>query len=506
MQPEPIKKTLDIRREIRRCPTCQRRFSRDAVFCPYDGTKLESAAFDALGDPLIGTTVDGRYEVLEVLGEGGMGRVYRVRHVALQRAFALKALRRDLARDDDLGERFIHEAKATASVKHPKVVQINDFGRLSDGIPYFVMELLSGHTLGEVIKAGGPVPAGRAVRIIRQVAGALGAAHEAGVVHRDLKPDNVFLVGASATEPAERGRARAMLSDSPDVRVVDFGAAKIIGSSRMTRTGIVFGTPHYMSPEQASGGPVDHRADIYALGIIMYEMFTGRVPFEADTYMGVLTQHMFVQPVPPSQVSDAAKELGALEQITLVCLEKKPEDRFGSMRDLADALDRVVRVRDGGELEIAARLDMPPNRASVDVRYRMADELEPPTLEEMRVAIDSGPSARGQRLSWRWFVAGGGALLALVLAVWIVPDREPRERTPNLAASTEMPLPAVTATTPSASAEPSPLLPAPAPSPPPVNVTAAAPTAPHPPPNRPPIRRSAPPRADDVGDPFESKR
>jgi len=146
--------------------------------------------------------------------------------------------------------------------------------------------------------------------------------------------------------------------------------------------------------------------------------------------------------VPPSQVSDAAKELGALEQITLVCLEKKPEDRFGSMRDLADALDRVVRVRDGGELEIAARLDMPPNRASVDVRYRMADELEPPTLEEMRVAIDSGPSARGQRLSWRWFVAGGGALLALVLAVWILPDREPRERTPNLAASTEMPLPA----------------------------------------------------------------
>jgi serine/threonine-protein kinase len=448
--------------------------------------------------------VEGRYEVLEVLGEGGMGRVYKVRHVALQRAFALKALRRDLARDEDLGERFIHEAKATASVKHPNVVQITDFGRLPGGIPYFVMELLSGHTLGEVIKAGGPVPAGRAVRIIRQVAGALGAAHEAGVVHRDLKPDNVFLVGGSASEPADRGRARAMLSDSPDLRVVDFGAAKIIGSSRMTKTGIVFGTPHYMSPEQASGGPVDHRADIYALGIIMYEMFTGRVPFEADTYMGVLTQHMFVQPLPPSQVSDAAKELGALEQITLICLEKKPEDRFASMHDLVEALDRVVRVRDGGALEIAARLEMLPNKAPASVRYRMADELEPPTLEEMRVAIDSMPPSK-RSPPWRWIGAGGGALL-VVVAASVFLFRAPRERTPGLAVSTAMLPPPVVATTPSAAPDPPPQ---PEASPPPSSVNSSASTtsaAPRPAPHRPPIRRPVPANTDDVGDPFESKR
>ena len=505
MQPEPIKKTLDVRREIRRCPTCERRFSRDAVFCPYEGTKLEVSAFDPLGDPLIGTTVEGRYEVLEVLGEGGMGRVYKVRHVALQRAFALKALRRDLARDEDLGERFIHEAKATASVKHPNVVQITDFGRLPGGTPYFVMELLSGHTLGEVIKAGGPIPAGRAVRIIRQVAGALGAAHEAGVVHRDLKPDNVFLVGASASEPSERGRASAMLSDSPDLRVVDFGAAKIIGSSRMTKTGIVFGTPHYMSPEQASGGPVDHRADIYALGIIMYEMFTGRVPFEADTYMGVLTQHMFVQPLPPSQVSDAAKELGALEQITLICLEKKPDDRFASMHDLVEALDRVVRVRDGGALEIAARLEMLPNKAPASVRYRMADELEPPTLEEMRIAIDSVPPSK-HPLPWRWIGAGGGALLVVVVAASALFFRAPRERTPDLAVSTAMLPPPVVVTAPSAAPDPSPQ---PEASPPPSSVNSSASTAsaaPRPPPRRAPIRRTVPPNTDDVGDPFESKR
>jgi serine/threonine-protein kinase len=296
-----------------------------------------------------------------------------------------------------------------------------------------------------------------------------------------------------------------MLSDSPDVRVVDFGAAKIIGSSRMTKTGIVFGTPHYMSPEQASGGPVDHRADIYALGIIMYEMFTGRVPFEADTYMGVLTQHMFVQPVPPSQVSDAAKELGALEQITLICLEKKPDDRFASMHDLVEALDRVVRVRDGGALEIAARLEMLPNKAPASVRYRMADELEPPTLEEMRIAIDSVPPSK-HPLPWRWIGAGGGALLVVVVAASALFFRAPRERTPDLAVSTAMLPPPVVVTAPSAAPDPSPQ---PEASPPPSSVNSSASTAsaaPRPPPRRAPIRRTVPPNTDDVGDPFESKR
>jgi serine/threonine-protein kinase len=504
MQAEPIKNTLDIRREIRRCQACARRFSRDAVFCPYDGTKLEATAFEPLVDPIVGSTVDGRYEVVEVLGEGGMGRVYRVRHVALERSFAMKVLRRDLARDEDLGARFIHEAKATASVKHPNVVQINDFGRFPDGIPYFVMELLIGHTLGEIIKAGGPIPAGRAVRIVKQVAGALGAAHAAGVVHRDLKPDNVFLVGGSVSEPSEVGRARAMLSETADVRVVDFGASKIIGSSRLTRTGIVFGTPHYMSPEQASGVPVDHRSDIYALGIIMYEMFTGRVPFEADTYMGVLTQHMFVQPVPPSQVSDAAKELGALEQITLICLEKRPEDRFGSMQDLVDALDRVVRVGDGGVVDIASVLDTHPSRAQASVRYRMADELEPPTLEEMRVAIGSEPPSR-QKLRWGWIALGGGTVVA-GLAVFALVFEVPRGEPPRPASSTATvaviapaplePLPSSTSPSVSPSTSDSPVnLPAPG----------VAPT-PHPSTHRPAPPRSAPTRIDDVGDPFTSRR
>ncbi len=284
-------KTIDIRHESKQCPNCARRFSRDAAFCPFDGEALVQALLDTTRDPLAGMTVDGRYEVLDLLGEGGMGRVYRVRHVALERTFAMKVLRRDLARDELLAARFIHEARATASIRHPHIVQITDFGTLKgaagDSLPYFVMELLVGRTLGDAITEGLLPQA--ALAILQQIARAVGAAHAVGVIHRDLKPDNVFLVDCAAD-------AKGTVEARVDVRVVDFGAAKIVGASSITRTGVVYGTPHYMSPEQASGHLVDHRADVYALGVIMYEIITGRVPFEADAYMGVLTQHIFGEP------------------------------------------------------------------------------------------------------------------------------------------------------------------------------------------------------------------
>ncbi|HEV3193778.1 MAG TPA: serine/threonine-protein kinase, partial [Polyangiaceae bacterium] len=262
-----MSETAEIRREMKQCPTCGQRFSVDAAFCPFDGVNL-TAVLEPLGDPLVGTTVDGRYQVLEVLGEGGMGRVFKVRHSSLERIFAMKVLRRDLASDEQLADRFTHEAKATASVRHQNVVQITDFGMLPERIPYFVMELLVGRTLRQLLKAG-PVPVDRGARIVNHVARGLEAAHAAGVIHRDLKPDNVFLiesprVDASGAPWEEQGSSRS--SSDLEVRVVDFGAAKIIGASPITRTGIVFGTPHYMSPEQASGQPVDHRADVYALG------------------------------------------------------------------------------------------------------------------------------------------------------------------------------------------------------------------------------------------------
>jgi serine/threonine-protein kinase len=504
MEPTSTKPTVDIRRQVKHCVACKQRFSPDAGFCPFDGTKLEAVRCDPLGDPLLGARIDGRYEVVAILGEGGMGRIYEVRHTALDRPFAMKVLRPELAQDTELAARFILEAKTTASVKHPNVVQITDFGRLPDGVPFFVMELLVGHTLGEVLKAAGPLPPARAVRIVRKVAGALAAAHAAGVVHRDLKPDNVFLVSGSrdltAPDDPDRARSLARLSSAADVRVVDFGAAKIVGGNRLTRAGVVFGTPHYMSPEQASGESVDHRADIYSLGVIMYEMFCGRVPFEAETYMGVLTQHMFARPARPSEVAGAPRELGTLEEITMTCLAKKPEERFASMDALIVAIDQAVAV--GGDLDTDLGPRRGSDRVSRSVRPAMPDEIELPTFDEMRVALDGARPSRPSwgRRPWRYLfyagTAGGLALGSLGVARWLL-----ARETPAAPAASAQTVPAITAQAPTA--EP------PAPPPPSVAPPVAPSVGEHAPaPARPPAqanhhRTQVPGDLDDVGDPFK---
>ncbi|HMI82995.1 MAG TPA: serine/threonine-protein kinase [Polyangiaceae bacterium] len=376
-----------------RCPSCNQHFTGDARFCPFDGGALAAApGYRAAADPLVGTLVDGRYEVETVLGEGGMGVVYVVRHRSLDKRFALKVMRAEMARDNELAARFIQEARAAAAIFHPNVVQITDFGELPNDAPYFVMELLDGAPLSKLLKMGGPPPFARALRILKQVAAALGAAHSAGVVHRDLKPDNIHVTSNDV------------------VKVLDFGVAKVAGAGRLTRTGMVYGTPHYMSPEQASGDDVDHRADIYALGIIMYEMFAGRVPFEADSYMGVLTKHMFMLPEPPSRVNAAVRELGALEDVTLKCLEKKPHARYPSMEALLAEIESIAQVGAGGQLEILRA------RSDKDVRagVNLADELEPPAREEMSGLLRSAgvPVAIP-----RGFLLGGVAIAILALGV-----------------------------------------------------------------------------------------
>lgn len=331
-------RTVNLRHEIKRCAECGQRYSPDAMFCPFDGGGLVLDRWDPSGDTLLGKIVGGRYEVIAVLGEGGMGTVYKVRHSTLGRHFAMKVMRLDLARDEKLAARFIQEARATAAVKHPNIVSITDFGHLeTDNRPYFVMELLHGQTLSEVLKDG-PLTPTRGVAILIRIAHALGAAHEAGIIHRDLKPENIFVADGD---------------DELGVRVVDFGAAMIVGASRITKTGVVFGTPHYMSPEQAGGQTVDHRADIYSLGVIMYEMFTGRVPFEADTFMGVISQHMFVKPVAPTKAVPGIRGLGALEPLILKALEKTPANRYATMDALARDLERVGKAKRDGDVSLS---------------------------------------------------------------------------------------------------------------------------------------------------------
>ncbi len=351
---------------VNKCPTCQQHFSGDARFCPFDGDPLQVAeSYHPEADPLLGKVIEGRYEIESVLGEGGMGSVYAVRHRALDKRFAMKVMRSDLAKQGELAARFIQEARATAAIGHPNIVQITDFGELPTGAPYFVMELLDGTPLSKLIRKGGPLPAALAVKVLLQTASALSAAHAAGVIHRDLKPDNIHI------------------TQNGTIKILDFGVAKMAGAGRLTRTGMVFGTPHYMSPEQASGTDVDHRADMYALGIIMYEMFTGKVPFEADSYMGVLTKHMFMVPEPPSRVHESARELGALEDVTLRCLEKRPEERYASMDELIHEVQSIAHFN-GDRLEIVRPSSYFAKKKSGRPSEGLADQLELPTREEVR--------------------------------------------------------------------------------------------------------------------------
>ena len=370
---------------MRACPQCRERFDEDVPFCPHDGTRTELVTDSKLApavDPLLGRVIDGRYRVEKMIGEGGMGVVYQIAHVILGKRMALKILRGDMARDPEVVQRFIQEAQSATQIGHQNIIDISDFGKLPDDNIYFVMEFLDGESLTSFIGRGGSVPAQKALHIIRQIASALDAAHERGIVHRDLKPDNIYLV--------KQGH------DESFVKVLDFGIAKVGGaSSKLTKTGMIFGTPHYMSPEQAAGQSVDRRTDIYALGVIMYEMFAGRVPFDGDTFMGILSKHMFQDPVPPSQVKGAA--LGAIEDIILRSLTKKAETRYQTMGELIADLDRVNA---GGAISIGRGGIAPPGN--------LADVLELPSRTEMRMG-QAAPPARS-----KWPIVLGVAAFATV--------------------------------------------------------------------------------------------
>jgi predicted Ser/Thr protein kinase len=385
---------------MRICPRCGAQYEQER-FCPEDGVATQDLAPSvSVADPLLGQVIDGRYRVERMIGEGGMGIVYRATHIALNKAVAIKVLRGEMARDADAVQRFAQEAQAASSIGHENIVDIADFGRLPDGNAYFVMELLGGRPLSELIKLGGALPTVDALGVLRQVASALGAAHQRGIVHRDLKPDNIHIL--------RRGEIESF------AKVLDFGIAKVGSNSKLTRTGTVFGTPHYMSPEQAAGQSVDARTDIYALGVIMYEMFTGKVPFDADTYMGVLTKHMFEKPA-PMDASQSGRPLGALERITLRCLEKKPELRYQTMFDLI------------ADLDLAAGGGRPVTLTSVQPSAALADALEPRSKSEMELPppVSLAESRAPKR---QWLLIGAAALVVTGFAAFFAmpgPAAEP---------------------------------------------------------------------------------
>lgn len=286
-----------------------------------------------LYDPFIGELLDGRYRILARIGEGATTVVYAAIHIAIDRKVAVKILRDDLTESRRLVDRFLEEAKIASRIDHPNVVKVLDFGRVGDGGAFLVMELLEGAPLSDHIRKNAPVDPDVAVGLVAQVCRAVAAAHQKGVVHRDLKPDNLFVVPSGEQQPSDSAFGKDI------VKVTDFAVAKMDGErSTLTKTGLIAGTPEYMAPEQAAGGGADRRTDIYSLGIVLYELLAGEVPFRDDSFMGVLSKQMFADP--PDLVKNH-RELAIpapLSAIVKRALAKRPEDRFESMTDFQAAL------------------------------------------------------------------------------------------------------------------------------------------------------------------------
>jgi molecular chaperone DnaK len=298
------------------------------------GTVEEAPAVTPIemeADSLIGTTLGDRYVIEGILGEGGMGRVYKAQHKVLEKTFAIKVLHPELASSKTLADRFIGEARAASAIKSRHVIDISDFGALSDGTGYFVMEYLEGQTLHEYLKEHRRLPMAKVIRIGIQLAEGLSDAHELDIVHRDLKPSNIMIA-------LHKGVER--------VTILDFGIAKrptSTGGGAITRSGVMVGTPEYMAPEQIQGDPVDGRADIYALGIIMYELAAGRRPFDAESQAELLMQQVYEPPRAILEVAPKADMSAELEAVIRRCLEKDPNDRYASAHELAEVL-RTCRV------------------------------------------------------------------------------------------------------------------------------------------------------------------
>jgi serine/threonine protein kinase/tetratricopeptide (TPR) repeat protein len=314
----------------RPCPQCGNGCDESHKFCPLCGFPISQIAEKAPAeDPFINRTLPGGYVILDLVGIGGMGRVYRAEQRMLGRTVAVKVIHPHLLGDESASARFIAEARAASRLNHPHSVGVIDFGKTDDGQLYLVMEFLRGRDLARVAYEEGPLPLRRIIDVMRQALAALAEAHHLGIVHRDLKPENIIL------EPLRAG--------GDFVKVVDFGLAKIIEGPRpaITTPGIICGTPDYMAPEQGRGAVIDARADLYAMGIILFQLLTGRLPFEADTPTQVVLMHLSIPPPDPRQVSPERNIPESLAQVVARALSKEPDDRFATATDMSQSLGAI---------------------------------------------------------------------------------------------------------------------------------------------------------------------
>lgn len=423
-----------------RCPTCQSEYAEDIAYCPRDGAALLPAV------------LEGRYRLLSPLGAGGMGVVYLAEHLGLRKSVAVKLLRGELSREPTFARRFEQEAIAASQIGHEHIVNVTDLGRTPTGELYYVMELLEGESLGALLLREHFLPLWRAVPIVTQVCRALEAAHARGIIHRDVKPQNVMLL-----QRQER---------ADFVKVVDFGISKVMQAqpgAGLTEAGAILGTAHYMAPEQASGGTVDAQADVYSVGVLTYEVCTGSLPFRGDNTFATLLQHLEATAEPPSRRRPDLGLPPKLDALVLSALAKDP-----AARPSLEAFRAGLEALAPGRAPLQLKPPAPPAPASA------ADPLAP-TVVSTRSLEPAPRGGRGGRL-----VGGVGALLLLGgVGLWAATSRTP-------APAVEPPVAPVAA--PEPSKEPTPT---PAPATEPLKES-APPPAPEVPQKKPPPPRPRP--------------
>ncbi len=386
------------------CPTCQTEYGDDVEFCPHDGMKLRRRRGGDDEDPMIDRILDGRWVIESRIGMGGMGAVYLGHQRSVDRKVAIKTLRSSLADTDDFVDRFFREARVATTINHPHCVTIHDFGQDEDGTLYLAMEFLEGQDLTSRI-SDGDISIEEALRIGSQIASALSAAHQANIVHRDLKPDNIFLLDIS--------------DGSTFVKVLDFGIAKVMGAdTQMTKTGQVFGTPAYMSPEQCQGHTIDGRSDLYSLGCILYELVGGRPPFEGETPMAVLMAHV-ANDVPPLSTIDGVMD-GVdprVEQEIMALLSKDPDGRPATASEAKQRLNALLSSLNAPDLSYTAPQQVPRSTAPTTATAASSRPQAPDTAPaDAASGGDIMTTAQIQRQAG----FGGSARIAIVAIIGLL--------------------------------------------------------------------------------------
>jgi serine/threonine-protein kinase len=432
---------------VKICATCGTEYSDEQSFCPTDGSSLKSVGGAA---DLVGSIVADRYRITKKLGEGGMGAVYLGEHVKMGRLSAIKVISKSMANDPEAIARFNREASNASRINQHNVCSIYDFGETDDGIIYLAMEYIEGEALTDLLEREGALAPKRAADILQQTANALDAAHELTIVHRDLKPDNIMI--AKSREGADL------------VKVVDFGIAKAMGGDEegqhVTKTGLVVGTPEYMSPEQLSGDQVDGRSDIYSLALVFFRTLTGTLPFQADTAQEIMIKRLTDEPMTLADALPSASFPPALQQIMDRALERMPSNRYSSAaqfgRDVVQAIsgmaDIVPRVDTDGATQLLDSSEITDRAAALEdtaviPKTRVSGTQPVPTPD---TPMPAAPAVTVKKAPVGAIAAVVGALVVGSASVAVVmnrgtaepagPDSSPQTSTDSVTSVTDPPI------------------------------------------------------------------